>query len=231
LFDLLLKNRSKEKELLDLGTAFYSPEEYVDCQKILFKINRLLGFFSYTTRFIKKLQPVGSILDVGCGGGLVALNLGASFPSIQFEGCDISAEAIAMAEKESKNNPQHNVAFTQQSEVKLDRPENSVDLVIATLVCHHIDDEDLVRFFQDALSISRSAVLINDLHRHRLPYLFYQLFSPIFGNRLINHDGLISIKRGFTRKEWYRLLKQAGIKHFSVRWRFPFCWSVILWKN
>lgn len=228
--NLLLRERSREKELLDLGSAFYSSKEYIHCQKILFKINRLLGFFSYTKRIIKQLKPA-SVLDAGCGGGLFILNLGSCFPSIHFTGCDISTDAISMAEREFINYPQNNVSFNLQPQLTLNLPENSVDILMATLVCHHIEDKELTGFLHEALQISRKAVLINDLHRHVIPYFFYKLFSPVFGNRLINHDGLISIKRGFTRKEWCLLLEQSKIEHFTIKWRFPFCWSVILWKK
>jgi ubiquinone/menaquinone biosynthesis C-methylase UbiE len=227
---LLLKKRSKEKEFIDLGASFYSSKEYIHCQNTLFKINRLLGIFSYSKSIIKQLQPV-SVLDVGCGGGLFALNLGAYFAQMHFMGCDISPEAIGMAAQQLKIKQQNNVSFNLQSQLKLDLPENSVDILITTLVCHHIEDSELVDFLQDTLRISRKAVLINDLHRHIIPYLFYKLFSPIFGNRLINHDGLISIKRGFIRNDWTSLLERAQIDHFTIKWRFPFWWSVILWKK
>lgn len=229
--DLLLSKRSNEKELLDLGQEFYSLKEYTHCQKILFKINKLLGFFSYTKRLLKQFPPDISVLDVGCGGGLFVLNLSDYFPKIHFTGCDISQDAIKMAEEESKSYQKNNVSFNLQQQLKLNLPENSVDIILATLVCHHIEDEELGDFFQQALLISYKAVLINDLHRHIIPYYFYKLFSPLFRNRLINHDGLISIKRGFTRKEWILLLEKANIDHFTIKWRFPFCWSVILWKK
>lgn len=228
--ELLLRERSKEKELLDLGEAHYSLSEYIDCQKILFKINKLLGFFSYTRGVLKQLQP-SSVLDVGCGGGLFILNLSHYFPQTHFTGSDIAPDAIKMAKEESERFQHNNVSFNLQQQLKLNLSENEVDIILATLVCHHIEDKELGNFFQEALRISRKAVLINDLHRHIIPYFFYKLFSPLFGNRLINHDGLISIKRGFTRKDWLLLLKQANIEHFTIKWRFPFCWSVILWKK
>lgn len=231
LSNLFLRERSKEKEILDLGQAFYSSQEYTHCQKILFKINTLLGFFSYTKRLINQLQPLASVLDVGCGGGLFVLNLSGHFPAIHFTGCDISQDAIGMAQQESKQYQRNNVSFNLQQQLKLNMPEHSVDIVLATLVCHHIEDRELIDFFQSALRISRKAVIINDLHRHIIPYFFYKLFSPLFRNRLINHDGLISIKRGFRKKELYLLLEKSKIDRFTIKWRFPFCWSVILWNK
>ena len=228
---VFLRDRSNEKEFLDLGKEFYSLKEYTHCQKILFKINTLLGFFSYTKGLLKQLTHVRSVLDVGCGGGLFVLNLSSYFPEIHFTGCDISQDAISMADEEFQRYQVKNVSFRLQQQLKLDLPENSVDLILATLVCHHIEDKELCDFLQQTLLISRKAVVINDLHRHIIPYYFYKTFSPLFRNRLINHDGLISIKRGFTRKEWTLLLEKADIDHFTIKWRFPFCWSVILWKE
>jgi 2-polyprenyl-3-methyl-5-hydroxy-6-metoxy-1,4-benzoquinol methylase len=228
---LFFKDRSKEKEILDLGPDFFSVKEYHHCQKVLFKINRLLGILSHSKRFLKRFPPDITVLDVGCGGGLSLLNLSAYFPKINFIGCDISKDAINMAKNESKHYPNSSVAFNHQHQYQLNLPESSVDIILATLVCHHIEDKELVDFFQEVLFISRKAVLINDLHRNIIPYLFYKLFSPLFRNRLINYDGLISIKRGFKREEICLLLKNANILHFTLKWRFPFCWSLILWKK
>ncbi|MBA2650177.1 MAG: methyltransferase domain-containing protein [Legionella sp.] len=228
---IFFKARSKEKEILDLGPDFYSVKEYHHCQTILFKINKLLGIFSHSKRFLKQFPPDITVLDVGCGGGLSLLNLSVSFPKINFIGCDISKYAIKMAENESKNYPSNKITFNLQHQQSLNLPENSVDIILATLVCHHIDDTELGNFFQEALFISRKAVLVNDLHRNMIPYLFYKMFSPLFRNRLINYDGLISIKRGFKREEICLLLEKANINHFTLKWRFPFCWSLILWKK
>ena len=72
-------------------------------------------------------------------------------------------------------------------------------------------------------------MIIHDLHRHYVAYWFYKLFSPIlFRNRLITHDGLISIKRGFTRKEWHSALNKAGLTNYTLKWCFPFRWQLIL---
>ncbi|MDI1352537.1 MAG: methyltransferase domain-containing protein, partial [bacterium] len=102
---LLFRQRSEEKELLDLGPEFYSLQEYQQCQKILFKINKLLGVFSHTKRFLKHYSSKISVLDVGCGGGLFVLNLSRYFPEVQFTGCDISKDAIEMAKEEAKDYP------------------------------------------------------------------------------------------------------------------------------
>ena len=230
----MVKARSQEKELLDLGPGYYSAEEYLHCMKMLFRVNKLFGFFYSTVKTLKKFPATSSVLDIGCGGGLFLIHLSKYFPAMQLTGVDISSEAIRVAQQELAARPKINskVKFQWQEKPQLDIPENSVDLILTTLVCHHLSDEELVDFLQNMLQGSRFAVIINDLHRHRLAEWSYRCISPIlFNNRLITHDGLISIRRGFKRSEWQALLRKAGIQNYSIKWRFPFRWEIILWKG
>ena len=230
----MLTERSEEKELLDMGPDYYSPAEYAHCQKMLFRINQLLGFFRNTIQLLKKIPKVTSVLDIGCGGGLFLLHLSKKLPALQLTGTDMSADAIYLADQALKawrsTYPQTKVSFQVQKAAKA-FPENSVDIVLTTLVCHHLTDAELIDFLPKALQTARVAVVINDLHRHPAALFLYRLVSPFFRNRLITHDGLISIRRGFTRAEWVLLLNKAGIKHYQLQWFFPFRWRLILWKT
>jgi 2-polyprenyl-3-methyl-5-hydroxy-6-metoxy-1,4-benzoquinol methylase len=229
----VFKNRSNEKEILDLGSDYYTPQEFEHCQKMLFLVNKLLGCFHGTVKLLKHCSPNSHILDVGCGAGLFILNLSRHFPSMTFEGVDISAEAINMAEKEKLtfNANTSRISFNLMPEPKLSFGENSVDVILANMVCHHLTNEEIVEFFKQALKISRHQVIINDLHRNPIAYWFYKIFSPIiFRDKLITHDGLISIKRSFVRKDFIKLLKRAEVLHYKIEWCFPFRWRVIIWK-
>jgi 2-polyprenyl-3-methyl-5-hydroxy-6-metoxy-1,4-benzoquinol methylase len=231
---MMLTQRSQETELMDLGANYYSRDEYKECLKILFKINKLMGFFRNTRQLLKKLPVCNSVLDVGCGGGLFVLHLGSYFPEMRLVGVDISADAIEMASDELRGwrqeNPETNVSFELKPAAETFSP-NSYDVVLSTLVCHHLTDSELVEYLPNALSAARVAVVINDLQRHAIAEFLYGIISPIlFRNRLITHDGLISIRRGFTRSEWKLLLQKANIKNYKIQWLFPFRWRVILWK-
>ena len=96
-------HRSEEKELLDLGEAYYTEHEFIDFQRKIFRVNRLLGTFKSTLKIIKKVKNTHSIMDVGCGGGLFILNLSRYLPKIKFIGNDISQGAISFALQERKN--------------------------------------------------------------------------------------------------------------------------------
>jgi len=230
----MLTKRSMEKELIDLGPDYYTQDEYVHCMQQLFRINKLLGFFHSTVKILKLFAEDSSLLDIGCGDGLFILNLNKHFPQMKMIGTDISVAAIDQAKTSLKNfqlsNSDIPVSFQLQEQVKLNFPKNSYDIILTTLVCHHLTDEELIPFLQNALETARQAVIINDLHRHTLAYGLYRIVSPFFRNRLITNDGLISIRRSYKRSDWQRLLAQAGITHYQLKWCFPFRWQLILWK-
>ncbi len=230
----VLLERSKEKELLDLGPDYYTEQEYVSCQKFLFQINKMLGIYRSTLKILKKLKSPNCIMDIGCGGGLFILNLARHLPKSILIGNDISKPATKLAIKNRTDLgiTKEHVLFKHLKEPNVFLEESSVDVILATLVCHHMSDAEIIIFLQQGIKKANDRVIINDLHRNSIAYLLYFLFSPIFcKNRLIQHDGLLSIKRGFKRSEWQALLKQAGIINFEIKWCFPFRWRVTLWKK
>lgn len=233
---MILTQRSQEKELLDLGPTYYHQDEYAECLNLLFRMNVLLGFFHGTIKLLKSFSPHSSVLDIGCGGGLFLIRLSQYYPQMKFLGTDISSEAIHLSQltltAHQKRNIAKNVTFEIQAEPSLKLPENSVDIILATLVCHHLSDDQLIEFLKDSLKSVNKSVIINDLHRHWLAeWFYYPLCYLFFRNRLIIHDGLISIRRGFLRREWHTLLQKAGIDSYIIKWCFPFRWRIVLWKK
>ena len=234
--EFIWKTRSNKKELLDLGSNYYTKKEYAHCLKMLFRVNYLFGTFYSTKQTLKKFPKNSSLIDIGCGGGLFLLKLSQYFPNMRLRGYDISQEAIQCAQQELQDwqmkSQACNVSFHLQAIPSLEIAEDNIDVVLSTLVCHHLTDSEIIHFLQKSQSLARKAVIINDLHRHPLAYFFYALLSPfLFRNRLITHDGLISIQRGFTRKEWEFYLNQAKISQYQIKWCFPFRWKIILWKK
>jgi SAM-dependent methyltransferase len=232
----MLKKRSKEKELIDLGPDFYSQEEYEPFLKILFKINKLFGIFNDTVKLLKRFPKTETLVDIGCGGGLFLLNLNKYYPDMRMLGLDTSEDAIRVAQNElglwKQRNININVEFQLQHQPELALNQDSVDIILLNLVCHHLDDEELIELLAKAHRAARKAVIINDVHRHSLSYYGYKFLSPLlFGNRLITDDGLISIEKGFTRVELDALLQQANLNNYQIKWHIPFRWSIVILKN
>lgn len=218
------QKRSDQLELIDLGPLHYTQQEYLDCLHQLGKVGEYLGGDRASYKAIDLISPLPtSILDVGCGGGSFTQKLGKRYSSCQIKGIDISTEAISYAKTHNQRN---NVTFDLCSLCHL--PSKSYDVVIATLVCHHFNDDELILFLKNCTRIAKKAVIINDLHRHPLAWFAFILSAPLlFRNRLITHDGALSIKRAFKKKDWQGYLQALEAKG-KIIWHWPFRWIVTL---
>lgn len=226
----MLSKRSLEKEIIDLGSAHYTKAEYEDCLVKLDRIGRWLGGDSATLSALKKMNPHPlSILDVGCGGGLFTIRIAQKFPQAQVVGIDLNEQAIEFAKRSlvSMKNPPDNVRFELRTQPKLAEASNSYDVVLSTLVCHHIPDQDLVEFLSAACQVAKRKVIINDLHRHVLAFGLFKLISPVFfRNRLVQHDGPLSVCRAFKYqdlKQYLSALKREP-SHYKISWKWAFRW-------
>ena len=165
-----------------------------------------------------------SILDVGCGGGSLTVQLGLRYPRAHVLGIDIASEAINFAEHQPRP---HNVEFRWIPTPQLDFPPKSFDVVTCSLVLHHLADNEIVQFLKEAVKIARHAVIINDLHRHPMASWSYKIISPmLFPNRMVIHDGLLSIQRSFTKEDLEKYFHAAGLpkKDVDLSWRWAFRW-------
>lgn len=227
--------RSYTPEILDKGPAHYSPQEYHQCIKLLSRINWLLGGFRASKKVFANLKTLPtSILEVGCGGGYFCQLLRQWYPHARLVGTDINPAAIEHAQAASPQNLSSNLSFELQKSLVLAYPENSFSVVTTMLVTHHMTDEEFIVFLKDCYRICSEAVIINDLERHLLAYLSFSLIAPIaFPNRLIWHDGRLSIKRAFRKNEWLALLERAGFKkdHYTLQWHWIFRWTLTLRKQ
>jgi 2-polyprenyl-3-methyl-5-hydroxy-6-metoxy-1,4-benzoquinol methylase len=226
-----ISDRSQELEWMDQGSLFCNTEEYENCLSQLDRVGRWLGGNRATFWAFHQLKkPPHSILDVGCGGGHFAIQLARHYPNAEVVGLDISPQAIDFAKRllEDQDSSLSNVKFILAKTEELAYPPNNFDVVTSTLVCHHLSDEQLVAFLQRAYFIAKQSIILNDLHRHHLATLGFAALSPFFRNRVVVHDGLLSIRRAFTRQDWKDFLQAAEIplKKASITWHWPFRWIV-----
>lgn len=228
---MIKSKRSYKPELIDLGTSYYTHEEYEDCLHQLSRIGRFLGANKATLEAFHKVKNTQSILDVGCGGGHFTMQLAKQFPKVQVTGIDISLPAIELAQKALAKTQMRNIKFEIPPSPQLMLPSNSFDVVTFTLVCHHLNDEQLIDFLKRSYRVAKKSIIINDLHRHWIAYMGFALIAgPFFSNRLIFHDGLLSIKRAFKKDDWINYLKAAEIplEQCSITWHWPFRWLVCI---
>jgi 2-polyprenyl-3-methyl-5-hydroxy-6-metoxy-1,4-benzoquinol methylase len=227
-----MSKRATTPELIDLGSTHYSAEEYNGCLVQLGRIGSLLGGDRATFWAFDQLPVLpNSILDVGCGGGQLTIQLAKKYPNARVKGIDLSSDAIAFAKNQLKHeSPSVQVEFSVPPTAQLEGLHHEFDIVTSTLVCHHLTDDDIVDFLKRSVLVAKKAVIINDLHRHPLASLGFFILTPFFRNRLIYHDGLLSIKRAFTRTDWENYLCLAGIpsQAWSLTWHWAFRWILVI---
>jgi len=95
------------------------------------------------------------------------------------------------------------------------RPKEAFDYALASMVLHHFTAEEIRVLVAHLGQFVRRALLINDLRRCALNYLTCYL-AVRRCDPGVRHDALLSVRRGFTRRDLSGIL---GDKHasFTVR--------------
>jgi ubiquinone/menaquinone biosynthesis C-methylase UbiE len=98
----------------------------------------------------------------------------------------------------------------------------------ASLVLHHLDEDDAAAFLRELSRVASIGVVINDLERGRLNWLgAWLVLHGLTRNRFTLHDGPLSVRRAYTRREVRPLLEAASLR--PVAWHSGFAghrWAV-----
>lgn len=136
--------------------------------------------------------PVGSILDVGCGTGKVLRWYSEQHPGASLCGVDPSPEMADLARQrvpdaDIRVGPGHRLPFADQS----------VDLVVATGILHHI--EHTTEVIEEMFRVARRAVLVSDHNNLAFGHpLVRRARLALFGLGL--HKALYFVRNGFRRQ-------------------------------
>ncbi|HLM01553.1 MAG TPA: methyltransferase domain-containing protein [Pyrinomonadaceae bacterium] len=227
----MFQKRSAKLELIDTGD--YTPEEYEGCLRELRRVNHYLG----DTRALQKtlLREIEdenlekfSVLDVGAGSGELlraiaefAAKKEKSAPPPRLVGLELNARSARAILEESKNYTE--IFSVRGDALGLPFADQTFDYAICSLFTHHFTDENVVRILSEMKRVARRKIFVIDLHRHALAYFLYTTVGRLFlYNRLIRHDGALSILRSFKAGELRTLAGEAKLENVSVESHFPF---------
>jgi 2-polyprenyl-3-methyl-5-hydroxy-6-metoxy-1,4-benzoquinol methylase len=206
---------------------------------VLKGLGNLNAWFGGHKALIKALQrfPVAHgnhISDWGCGGGdaLLAIAEWAKQHNLplQLTGVDAAPAAIVYARQATSGYA--NVDYLQTEVMSTQLQANQFDIVVSSLFTHHFEEDAWIALVKKMLNCSRRGIIITDLHRHWL--LYYSLkviFRFVIPNPMMQHDGPLSVKRSFKKRELHSLLAQAGITHYKIKWKWAFRWEVLIYKT
>jgi ubiquinone/menaquinone biosynthesis C-methylase UbiE len=161
-----------------------------------------------------------SLLDVGTGSSEVLLDLvrwaARRGVTIHPVGLDAHREILAVARERAPRLP-----LVHADMRALPFRSRSVDLVLATLVLHHIPDDAQVCALRELSRVARRGVIVAELERHHIHWLGAKLLAAtIWRSPLTRHDAPVSVARGYTRQELEALARDAGVVARARRFWF-----------
>lgn len=109
----------------------------------------------------------------------------------------------------------------------------SVDVVHASCFLHHLSIDDARAAIAEMCRASRGLVIVNDLVRSRVACEAIRAVTALaVDNRLVRHDGPISVRKAFTPEELLSIAHAAsGPRREGWRWRrtrrFPYRMALV----
>jgi 2-polyprenyl-3-methyl-5-hydroxy-6-metoxy-1,4-benzoquinol methylase len=226
--------RSAQTELMDDPAIGFTA--FADCLRDLAFINtRSFGYrptLGWLKRVFKIISPaeIISIVDIGSGGGDMLRQIAKLATrhkrKMDLTGVDLNLWSAHYAKTVTP--PSLPIRF-ETSDIFDFAPDRKFDFAISSLFTHHLNDEQLVRFLQWMERHATKGWFINDLHRHPLAYFLFKYLSRLLRvDYMVQHDGAISVARAFTKADWVRTLRAAGIpmEQTTIRWCFPFRYAI-----
>ena len=214
-------------ELLDedLGT----PEEIRDSLTDLRGLNERFGGFSSVAQMLRAVASKEqlnklSFLDVAGGTGDVAVRVK---QDLSISGIDVQPTVLDRAISHMNRLRLLRVAGNA---LGLPFADNSFDVVGCNLFCHHLEPQEMILFFNDALRVARLAVIASDLRRTLFHWVAANAGRLTYRSRLTRHDAPASVRRAFTIEEMRSIASQTNAARFDLQKYHFQRFGLILWK-
>jgi SAM-dependent methyltransferase len=219
----MLRERATEPEYFDSPAR--TPEEITAGYRELARANRLFVLHDPYTRVMWRWLGAEqcrelSILDVGAGDGWLGgqMEKFATRLGWHWQVTNLELNPVPLQLNAGRRN-------AAGSALALPFAVNSFDVVIASQMTHHLaSDAEVIQHFREAWRVARRGVFITDMTRSA--FLYAMIWVSVHALRLspkMRADGLLSVKRSWTRDEIASLAAQAGLNatvksYFGSRW-------------
>jgi len=196
-----------------------SYEELRGCLHDIARVNRLTFAYRPTISWMEELiaahPPVSPlrVVDVGCGDGNMLRRIHAwaarrEVP-VALTGIDLNPDAIRAARESTP--PELQIDWIVGDALS-NTAIGDIDVVICSLLTHHLTNPQIVQFLQWAEQATRRGWFINDLHRNAVPYHLFRFWARFTNwHPFVKNDGAVSIRRSFLADDWHNLCAAAGL--------------------
>lgn len=227
--------RVSPRELPELMDGDCSYEDFRDCLRSLETVNRwLLGYrptLAWLNRLPRGLREPVHIVDIGSGGGDLLRRIARRARrwgiAVHLTGIDLNPYAARAAAEFTRE--ELGIEWVTGNALEY-RPKKPVDIVVNSLLAHHLEDEEIVALLRWMETTVQVGWFINDLERSEWSS---RMFGWVRWHWLVRHDGPVSFRRAFRKEDWIRLLTAAEIPQEAVsveQWR-PGRLCVGRWKS
>jgi ubiquinone/menaquinone biosynthesis C-methylase UbiE len=221
--------RINTPELLDTDAC--PPEEVAISLRDMARINRWFGGVSTTVELVRRVaRTTGktrlSLLEVAAGLGELP-EIAAQ--KLALEGISVN---VTLLDRARTHLPPVSRAVAADA-LALPFSDGAFDLVSCNLFAHHLEPEELILFVKEALRVSRSALLINDLVRHPIHVVLVYAGFPLMRSHVSRVDGVASVRRAYLPEEIQQILTSISTepKPRIEVFRHPlFRMGITLWK-
>ena len=220
-----LAARVRRAELMD--DPALEPARHLRALDALARVNRVSltaarVWSEIVTLSRQGLRPV-RVLDVGCGGGDVLQELARRSTrhaiAVELHGCDLSPVALGRAAKTGRGTP---ALQWHRLDALRDPLPGGCHVVCSSLLLHHLERELAVALLEAMAAATGRVLLVQDLRRTRLGYLFAWLgLMALTRSDVARSDGLVSVRAAFSMSEAGALCRAAGLEGAEVRACWP----------
>jgi SAM-dependent methyltransferase len=225
-----LSHRADLVEMMDQPCSY---EELRGCLHDIARVNHLTFAYRPTLSWMEELivaHPPSSgplrVVDVGCGDGDMLRRIDAWAAKrgvpVALTGIDLNPDAIRAAREATPPTQRIEPRIQQRIQwIVGDALSNAamgdIDVVICSLLTHHLTDSQIVQFLQWMERTTRYGWFVNDLHRKPVPYHLFRLWARCTNwHPFVKNDGAVSIRRSFVVEDWQCLCAAAGLDARTV---------------
>jgi len=188
-------------------------------------INHMFARWRKTyTKFIKpRMQrtKVNTILDIGSGGGDIAQSI---YNWATSDGYDVHVTGIDSNERTinliNRQTWPDNMEFIHGSIHDLASGDARYDFIISNHLIHHLNADEISDFFRLCTQLVNGTIIFSDIERSPIAYFAFDWITrPWFKRSYVVADGLISIRRSYTRGEMAGILPEQWKLHTIFPYR------------
>jgi SAM-dependent methyltransferase len=163
---------------------------------------------------IEPLIPTdaATLLDVGCGDGRFAMQLGMRRPGLSVHGVDVLIR------------PETHIPVVEYDGRTLPQADKSVDITLLVDVLHHADDA--TRVLAECARVTRQVVIVKDhIARNKVDNSILKAMDWV-GNR---HSGVALPYRYPSPHDWQTMFADAGLRPQTWTDRVPVYGAPVSW--